>query len=380
MKIALIRQKYTPFGGAERYMTRLIDGLAGNGHEVHVFAAQWSSDGKQKAIFHRVPLIKFPGWLKNLSFSVNCRRMLAQEPFDVIFSLERTLKQDIYRAGDGCHRQWLIQKNLGKGLLSCFATYLNLLQLVYIWLEKRLFTNPELNTIIANSYRGKDEIISLYGVAPEKIQVIYNGVDVPAVSAQEREETRRTLADTYSVGNVLRILYVGSGFKRKGVPTLIMAVALLDIPFHLFIVGKGRIGNYRRMAQRLGIGRQVTFTGPRKDVELFYKGCDVFAFPTLYDPFSNATLEAMAYGIPVVTTLFNGVSELIEDGQNGFLLSDPLDAVQLAKTITRLQPEVERLLLGRSAEATARIYTMEKNVQETLRIIEAVAANSSSKL
>lgn len=380
MKIALIRQKYTPFGGAERYMARLIDGLADNGHEVHVFAAQWDSDGKQKAIFHRVPIIKFPGWLKNLTFSVNCRRLLAQESFDVVFSLERTLRQDIYRAGDGCHRQWLIQKNLGKGLLAWLATYLNLLQLVYIWLEKRLFTDPELKTIIANSCRGKDEIIALYGVNPDKIQVVHNGVDVPEVTAQEREESRDKLADTYGIGKQLRILYVGSGFRRKGVPALIQAAALLEIPFHLFIVGKGRLGAYRRLAQRLGIGRQVTFTGPRKDVELFYKGCEVFAFPTLYDPFSNATLEAMAYGLPTVTTLYNGVSELIEDGQNGYLLPDPLDAAQLADIITRLQPEGERLRLGRSAETTARMFTMEKNVQATLRIIESVAAGSTAKL
>lgn len=380
MKIALIRQKYTPFGGAERYMARLIDGLAENGHEVHVFAAQWDSDGRQKAIFHRVSLIRFPGWLKNLTFSVNCRRMLAQESFDIVFSLERTLKQDIYRAGDGCHHQWLIQKNLGKGLLAHIATYLNPLQLAYIWLEKRLFTDPDLKTIIANSSRGKDEIIALYGVAPDKIQVIHNGVDVPEVSTQAREESRKKLADTYGLGNVLRILYVGSGFKRKGVPTLIKSAALLDIPFHLFIVGKGRLASYRRLAQRLGIGRQVTFTGPRKDVELFYEGCDVFAFPTLYDPFSNATLEAMAYGLPAVTTLYNGVSELIEDGQNGFILTDPLDAVQLAQTLTRLYPAEDRLRLGRSAEATARLFTMEKNVQATLRTIESVAVNSSVKL
>ena len=379
MKIALIRQKYTPFGGAERYMARLIDGLANNGHEVHVFAAQWNTDGRQKALFHRVPIIKFPGWLKNLTFSVNCRRMLAQESFDTVFSLERTLKQDIYRAGDGCHRQWLIQKNLGKGLVARTVTYLNLLQLVYIWLEKRLFTDPGLKTIIANSSRGKDEIIALYGVANEKIQVIHNGVDVPAVTAREREESRKKLADSYGIGNVLRILYVGSGFRRKGVPALIKAAALLDIPFHLFIVGKGRLGSYRRLAQRLGIGRQVTFTGPRKDVELFYKGCDVFAFPTLYDPFSNATLEAMAYGLPAVTTLNNGVSELIEDGHNGLLLSDPLDAMQLAQTLTRLHNTEDRLRLGSSAEATARLYTMEKNVQATLRIIESVAASSLSK-
>jgi UDP-glucose:(heptosyl)LPS alpha-1,3-glucosyltransferase len=303
--------------------------------------------------------------------------MLGQQKFDTVFSLERTLRQDIYRAGDGCHRQWLQQKNLGKGLLSRIATYLNPIQLAYIWLEKRLFTDPDLKAIIANSSRGKDEIVNLYGVAPDRIQVVHNGVDLPEVSVQERDASRSELSETYGIGNALRILYVGSGFKRKGVPVLLQAAAQLEIPFHLFIVGKEKLGSYRRLAQRLGIGRQVTFTGPRKDVETFYKGCDIFVFPTLYDPFSNATLEAMAYGLPTVTTLFNGVSELIESGQNGYLLTDPLDAAQLAEIMTGLQHAELRCPMGRSAEATARQFTMARNVQATLEIIETVAASSS---
>ena len=169
MKTALIRQRYTPFGGAERYMARLVEGLAAAGHQVHILAAQWDADSTQSLSFHRVSVIKKPGWLKALTFSMGCCRIIGREGFDIVFSLERTLRQDIYRAGDGCHRQWLIQKNLGQGLLHKAWTWLNPLQLAYVWLERRMFTDRNLRAIIANSRRGKEEIIRLYGVDPEEV-------------------------------------------------------------------------------------------------------------------------------------------------------------------------------------------------------------------
>ncbi len=373
MKIALIRQKYTPFGGAERYMVRLIEGLVAEGHEVHILAAKWDDGGAAAVTLHRVPIIRRPGWLKSLTFSLGCRKIIFRERFDVVFSLERTLQQDVYRAGDGCHRIWLRQKNLGRGLLGRLVTYLNPVQLAYLHLERKLFTDPGLSAIIANSRRGKEEIESLYSVPPEKIHVVYNGIDATTFPVQERERYRQQLGEEYRLTDELRILYVGSGFTRKGVPALIEAAAKLDIPFSLFVVGKGRSGSLKRRIQRLGLDGRVVFTGPVRDVALFYLGCDLFVFPTLYDPFSNATLEAMACGLPVITSRFNGVAELIEDGRNGFVVRDPLDAGEIARMIEKMASAEDRLRMGEEARRTAGGLTMVKNTRETLKIIEFVS-------
>ncbi|HEY5975874.1 MAG TPA: glycosyltransferase family 4 protein, partial [Geobacteraceae bacterium] len=149
--------------------------------------------------------------------------------------------------------------------------------------------------------------------------------------------------------------------------------ALLTVPYRMFVVGKGPLGRYRRLAARLGVADQVVFTGPQQQVERFYRGCDLFVFPTLYDPFSNATLEALASGLPVITTVFNGVSELISEGENGTVLADPLDARALARAIERLAPAGERQRQGRAAAATARPFTMERNVRETMAVIATVS-------
>lgn len=375
MKIALIRYRFTPFGGAERYMSRLIEGLCEAGHEVHVFAAEWEAGTDEKVVIHQVPVRTTTGWLKALTFSLNCRKLIPREKPDIVFSLERTLQQDIYRAGDGCHRRWLTQKNLGRGILHKAWTWLNPFQIAYVWLERRLFTDPGLKAIIANSRQGMDDIVRYYDVNPAKIHVVYNGIEPVVPDEQNRERLRRKMADEFGLGDELRLLYVGSGFRRKGVAAAIAAAARLQVPFRLFIVGKGRAKSYRRLAERLGIGEQVIFTGPRRDVEMFYQGSDLFVFPTLYDPFSNATLEAMAHALPVITTGFNGVSELICTGENGFVVQDPLDVASIADCLKKLESESLRRRMGDLAAKTAAAYTMDRNLAETMAVISLVATN-----
>jgi UDP-glucose:(heptosyl)LPS alpha-1,3-glucosyltransferase len=380
LKIALIRQKYTPFGGAERYMSRLIAGLVAKGHDVHVFASQWQTSDQQTLTFHQVPAIRAAGWLRSLTFSINCGKLLRREYFDVIFSLERTQHQDIYRAGDGCHRQWLCQKNLGKGILARLRTYINPLHLTYLNLERKLFTDPALKAIIANSKYVKEEIVRLYGVSPEKIHVVYNGIDPDEFANGDRALHREELAREFHLKDEVRLLYVGSGFERKGVPTLLKSVARLQIPYKLFIVGKGRLNKFKKAAKRLGIGEKVIFSGPRTDVHRFYLGSDIFVFPTLYDPFSNATLEAMACGLPVITTPFNGVSEIISEGRNGCVINDPLDDKSIADAITRLAVREVREPMGEEARRTAGEFTMERNVMETIKVISSVRNADASLL
>jgi UDP-glucose:(heptosyl)LPS alpha-1,3-glucosyltransferase len=374
MKIALIRRTYTPFGGAERYMSRLVDGLAAEGHALHILAVKWEGPQTPGIIFHPVPVCKKPGWLSALTFSRGCSSIIDQQGFDVVFSLERTMRQDIYRAGDGCHRQWLALKNRTNPLAR-LITWLNPFQQAYLALERHMLRDSSLQAIVANSMQGKDDIIRLYGVDPSRIHVVYNGIDPVICEPEERERSRRALETEFGVSTELRLLYVGSGFSRKGVATAIKAAAQLSIPFRLFVIGKGRSRNYRVLAQRLGIGERVVFTGPRHDVEIFYQGCDLFVFPTLYDPFSNATLEAMAHGLPVITSRYNGVAELIEQGSNGFVIEDPRDAAAIAGHIRQLGDPVTRSEIGRCAAETAAPFTMQRNVRETLAVINSVVSH-----
>ena len=378
MKIAFVRKAFTPYGGAEKYLSQLLERLAGQGHEVHIFAHRWETGGAERKRkweepkFHRVPLIGAPSFLEALSFAYFSRRLLQREDFDLIHSFERTLYQDIYRAGDGCHQEWLERRKKIDSWIKTASHPINPLHRTLLFLEKRLFQSPKLKKIVANSRRGKEEIIRHYQVPDEKIEVLYNGVDLEAYHPRNKglyRETARRELGIPPEGFV--VLFLGSGFRRKGLDSLMTAFARVqpEIPeSFLLVAGKDRIGPYRKMARHLGVERQVIFMGPTRRARELYAASDLFALPTLYDPFSNACLEAMATGLPVLTTLQNGAAELIVEGKNGFLVREATDSTSLAEKIRTFYRESDRDAWGEEARRVSSPFSLEAAVTRLLEI------------
>jgi UDP-glucose:(heptosyl)LPS alpha-1,3-glucosyltransferase len=132
------------------------------------------------------------------------------------------------------------------------------------------------------------------------------------------------------------ILFVGSGFQRKGLYFLIRALPLLlkETEVRLLIVGQGNRRKAVRLARGLGVENRLNFTGPVPDAAHYYRQADLFVLPSIYEPFSSACLEAMSFGLPIVTTAMNGASEDIIEGRNGFIVEDPSETVSLAASIS----------------------------------------------
>ena len=131
------------------------------------------------------------------------------------------------------------------------------------------------------------------------------------------------------------LLFVGSGFQRKGLYFVIKALPLVlkQADVRLVVVGQGNQKKADRLAEKLGVLDKISFVGPVKEVAPYYREADVFVLPSIYEPFSNACLEAMAYGLPIVTTEMNGASEDIIPGKNGFVVKDPADISTLSDAI-----------------------------------------------
>jgi UDP-glucose:(heptosyl)LPS alpha-1,3-glucosyltransferase len=375
MKIALVRKVYTPYGGAERYLSQLVGRLCTQGHEVHVFAHRWETNDRG-LLFHRVPLIPSPSFMEALSFAFFSRRLLQEESFDIIHSFERTLYQDIYRAGDGCHREWLIRRKEIDPWLKRVSHPLNPLHRSLLFLEKKLFLSPKLKRIIANSQKGKEEIIRHYSVPGEKIEVIYNGVDLDVFHPRNVGLYRGPLREELRIdADAFVILFLGSGFRRKGLDRLIASFPRIkkEIPNSFLIVaGKDRFDGYREKAHRLGVGKRVIFLGPTQRAKELYAASDLFALPTVYDPFSNACLEAMATGIPVLTTLQNGVAELIENQQNGFLLQDLKNPLGIAEVVSAFYHSPTKISFGEKARTASLSLDFDSAIQHMLRIYEEI--------
>ncbi len=376
MNIGLIRMSYTPYGGAEVFLSRFIKKLVDEGHECHIFAAEWEACDNKNIFIHTIWSLKWPSFMKVSSFAIGSYFALKKAPMSVILSFEKTLYHDVYRAGDGCHREWLEQRKKSVSPLRYFTIILNPFHLVLLFLEKRLFKRRNLKAIIANSRMVKENIVKHYNVSENRIHVIYNGVDPRFFDHSDLNELRTKQRETLGIDDeTYLLLFAGSGFERKGLLYLIEAVAKLkerNINVKLMVVGKGKTEKYKNASARYNVNDNILFLGPQKDIKGYYAACDLFVLPTLYDPFSNATLEAMACGKPVVTSRFNGASEVVKKEEMGSLIEEPKDPDEIAR-------KIEEALLNHKKNAYkykkgnfAEKYSIEKTVKEYLQILQSI--------
>lgn len=336
MRIALVRQRYNPYGGAERFIARALAALARQGAELTIVAREWSETAGAHAI--RVdPFYLGRAWRDRGFARAVCAR-LARERFDLVQSHERLDCCDVYRAGDGVHRQWLQNRARAEGPLARFATRLSPYHRQVLAAEAAMFASPRLRAVICNSRMVRDEIVRHFGLPEDRLHVIYNGVDldefVPELRLAHRAAMRRRLGIP---DEAIVFLHVGSGFVRKGVATAIEALARLsDRDARLLVVGRDRAERaMARRAERLGVGERVHFAGGQSDVRPWYGAADVFVLATLYDPFPNAALEALASGLPSIVSRQCGAAELIREGVNGHVI-DPLDGGALARAMSEI--------------------------------------------
>lgn len=358
MKLALIRRQYSATGGAELYVQRLLAALTAAGHETHLFAEKWQGQAKDVQ-FHAVR-VEGSRADRPLRFAEHVNAALQQEKFDCVFSLERTLRQDVYRAGDGLHRVWLERRKQfapwwKRLLVGTGAFHRNMLEL-----EARTFDPENTRHIIVNSEMVRGEIARHFPSFPqERVHLVRNGVDVSRFQNADRSAARLRfgLKDDDFV-----LVFVGSGWERKGLPWLLqfMAARCDDPSLKLLVVTRDRL--------RGRIPPNVVLTGPLSDVEVAYAAADVLTFLPIYEPCSNVVTEALAAGIPAITTSFNGASELIDPGVNGHVLDDPRDFATLGQCINHWRA------LGSTGPVKTRWpLDLETNVRQTMRVLELAA-------
>jgi UDP-glucose:(heptosyl)LPS alpha-1,3-glucosyltransferase len=336
----------------ERATAGFLTALVAHGHDVHLLspAGQRPLPG---VTLHRLVLPPVPGPGRVLVLALSARLAVRRRAWDAVQSHERTLSQDVYRAGEGCHRAYLAA--MGARVRRRPAYHRLLLSL-----ERRVFARtPE---IVAISRRGAEEIRHLYGVPAERLSVIYNGVDLARYHPDTRPQYRGSAREEAGVAaGAWVVLFVGSGFERKGLATALEALARLDDPrARLLVVGKGDARPYRRLAVELGIAERVTWLGPRPDVERWYAAADALVLPTRYEPFGNVHLEALASGLPVVTTTRAGGAEALTPACG--VVVEPRDPVALAAALERLRA-LDPGRLSAAARAAAEPFTYERQVE-----------------
>ena len=340
-EICFIRANKTKYGGAEVYLSRLSDAL------------------EKENIKHRVINSIFPkflpSWVRVILFNL---QVCATKGHKFYFSLDRITCPDIYRAGDGVHKVFLTVERKSR---------LNPLHPIYLFLEKRCFRNAK--RIIANSQMVREQIIETYDIDPNKIKVVRNGIETKEIHYQQSFEK---LSKEFSITKGYPILlYVGSGFKRKGVKEFLQIIAKLEITnLKAFVIGKEKsIEYYHQLVKELDLESQVIFTGPREDVDDFYAISDIFLFPTHYEPFSNVVLEAMDFENAVFTTKQNGASEILDDY---FIMNKPEDFSVASSIKDLLNNKIKLQKIKQENRAKSKQFSIEKNLSETLKVINEI--------
>jgi len=366
-----VRQRYNPYGGAERFIERAMTALAAEEVELTLFAREWSDAkgaGSGRRLIRCDPFYIGRVW-RDWSFARAVCAALKTHAFDLVQSHERIACCDIYRAGDGVHRQWLANRRRAAGVWERLALALNPYHWYTLAAEKRLFRSPRLRAVICNSNMVKAELRRHFGLDESKLHVIYSGVDLAAFNPLLRQTWRKRKREELGIPEACMVfLFVGSGFRRKGLPQLMRALGGVR-DARLVVVGADKeLEHLRRAADHAHLAERVHFAGGQDDVKPWYGMADCFVLPTLYDPFPNAALEAMACGLPLITSVQCGAAELVESGVEGYVCQDPLDVVELARCLNLAAAAGQAQRMGAAARRKVEPYDLAGMAQQLTRL------------
>ncbi len=366
MRIGLAIYNFDPKkGGAERYAYDLASILAAKGHEIIVFCAR----GQATPGITLVPLstVKYPRWLRSLSFALAHRKAVRSGAFklDVVLGFGNTLEFDVYQSHGGVQKIWMEREiasydNPRERAIKSLILKNSINQKV----QQRIAESPiragRYRRIVAISDMVRRHMSDYYSIARDKIDIVYNGVDTERFHPEE------------TPGGPLRILFSAGNFRLKGLLPLLNAAAEAarkKIDFNLTVMGRGRKERYEPIIDRLKIRDRVTFLGETSSPEAIYRQAHVLVHPTFYDACSLTTMEAMASGVPVITTAWNGASALVSPGQDGFVIDDPGDVPGISSALEMLANEEKRKEMGRNARLKLEQYTIGRNADLMERIL-----------
>jgi UDP-glucose:(heptosyl)LPS alpha-1,3-glucosyltransferase len=372
-KIAVIVPKYGLVGGGEHFTSEVTERLARNYNlEVHVFANRWIANS-DRIEFHKVPIIRFPRFLRQWSFAWFVKWMIKRMDFDLVHSHERIFQADIFSLHCVPHAGWV--RDIRRKRLSLFDRAM-------IALERRMLAAGGSSWFLPVSSIAMEAFRREYVSLPGHWQVLHPGVDVVRFSSPDRDSCRAEIRTRYGIGaSDLLILFVGMNFEVKGLDVIIAAIAKAQsarpgASIRLLVVGRGNEEKYREIARLHGIAEAVLFAGKQTEgIERYYRAADLFMMLSTFDTFGMVVLEAMAAGLPVIVSPNVGAKDLIREGVNGFIIPDCRDADAAADRIVCMLDTRLRETMGKSAMLNASEHDWERLSRE----MEGICQNIFSR-
>jgi UDP-glucose:(heptosyl)LPS alpha-1,3-glucosyltransferase len=389
LDIALCYESVFPNkGGAETYISDLARRLDADGHSVHLYASTWDETRLPVTIqFHAIPKIEGPRFLRPWHFGKQLERALGERHHDVTIGFDKTWGQDILYPQGGLHAASQAH-NLRKfpsrssRWLARIAKSVDPANRSFHRLERKQYLGLIRPTVVVNSHMVERHFAQHYGIGAESLRVVHSAIDPARFQSAQRSTLRTEERTKWGVQEEPVGLFVAMNYRLKGLAPLIHAVASVPraFRFKIAIVGHPKYAKYQRLAKSLNVDDRVLFLGFRADPKEAYFAADFLVHPTFYDPCSLVALEALACGLPVITTQYNGASELFVPGKSGFVIRNPHDAQELGGAIqAMLAPGFLTQASTASLEA-AQHWTFEQHYSALLAVFMEVAAKKGARL
>ena len=371
-------------GGTERYLNQVAAALALRGHAVTIVCRTHEAAPHPAVRFEVLRRPSFGAAARMWAFAREVEARHLERDFELVYGLGRTWGQDVVRLGGGLVATHLEHarrsaQTAGERLELALALKWRLAQRI----ERRALAPGAgaARLVIANSELVRRDVLARYARPPGEVVTVHNGADCERFHPRLRASAGAKLRAAWGVGAADHlVLFLASGYRRKGLRDLLEAFARLapsDPRLRLAVVGyDSRLQAYAERARRLGILERAHFAGGRRDPEACFAAADVYVLPTYYDPFANSTVEALAAGLPVVTTATNGGAELIEDGVEGAVVAAG-DVAALAGALARFRDPAVCRAAGQRARARALATDEQVVMQRTLALLEGAAHSAA---
>jgi UDP-glucose:(heptosyl)LPS alpha-1,3-glucosyltransferase len=384
MIIALCHENVLPArGGMERYIADLAGRLVADGHEIHVYASRWDAAALMPGLhYHALPAPAGPRFLRPWRFGRACARALRGAAHDVSLGFDKTWGQDILFPQGGLHSASTahnLRKHAGPlgRRLARVAKALDPAHWSFTLLERKQYLGRRRPLIVVNSRLVRDHFRQFLGVPPESVRVVPAAIDAERFLEYDRPRRRAEWRGHWGARPEETVaLFAAMNYRLKGLEPLLRAVRLLPAgaPFRLLVVGNPKAGAYERLARRLGIAHRVSFAGYCADMRNAYFAADFLVHPTFYDPCSLVVLEALACGLPVITTRYNGAAEHLTPPRDGYVVADPHDHGRMAWAMGQLLDPARRAACAQAARRTAAGWTFEQHYRQLLQVFAEAAA------
>jgi UDP-glucose:(heptosyl)LPS alpha-1,3-glucosyltransferase len=369
-------------GGAETSTRQFMHHLMDAGVELHVYTR--SRPSPVPGLFvHSVSGAAMSRTRKSVNFALRVDRMLGEEAFDIVHTFVPIRRADVYQPRGGCVPE-MVERNIALRSTSAarrlkrYTSRLNLKQRYMARMERAMLYGPSHPTVAAISRYVASQIERHYHLPSDRIRLIFNGVDQDQSQSRHGELERAALRNEFGIrGDEILVLEVAHNFRLKGVHRWMQALELLRKQGHKnirsLVVGRGDSPRWHHRSRKMGLDGALEFLGPSDRVRQFYHAADVLVHPTYYDPCSRVVLEAMASGLPCITTRWDGASEIITNEASGFVLDKPDDVEGLAEKMASLRDPDLRKRMGAAARQAVEPYSMLRHASEMLKLYEELS-------